>query len=89
MRIFADVFGLPAKRNLINGAAGLGSAICAAVAVNAYRGFDDAVKHMVKIRDTFTPDTGNTAIYHQMNTVYKNITAHTDPILQLSYPIFK
>jgi sugar (pentulose or hexulose) kinase len=35
MQIFADVFGLPAVRNEITDAAGLGSAICAAVAARA------------------------------------------------------
>ncbi len=37
MQITADVFGVTAVRNVINGAAGLGAAICAAVATGHYR----------------------------------------------------
>lgn len=39
MQIFADVFNIPVVRNEVNGAAGLGSAICAAVAANVYDSF--------------------------------------------------
>ena len=53
MQIFSDAFGLPADRNVVNGAAGLGSAICAAVATGAYPDFPSAVAKMVRIRDTF------------------------------------
>ena len=51
MQIFADVFGIKAVRNVVNGAAGLGSAICAAVACGAYASFEEAVENMVKIKD--------------------------------------
>jgi sugar (pentulose or hexulose) kinase len=88
MQIFADVFGLPASRNVVNGAAGLGSAICAAVAVNAYDSFDTAVEKMVKVRDVFKPNEENVKLYARMNDVYKDITNHTDAILQKSYEIF-
>ena len=49
MQIFADVFDIPVVRNEVNGAAGLGSAICAAVAANVYDSFESAVEHMVRI----------------------------------------
>ena len=48
MQIFADVFDIPVVRNEVNGAAGLGSAICAAVAANVYDSFESAVEHMVR-----------------------------------------
>ncbi|HEY3424872.1 MAG TPA: FGGY family carbohydrate kinase [Negativicutes bacterium] len=89
MQIFADVFGIPASRNVVNGAAGLGSAICAAVAVGAYDSYKTATANMVKTRDTFQPNRENTDLYRKMNDeVYKNITAYTDEILKKSYPIF-
>ena len=52
MQILADVFQMPTVRNEVNGAAGLGSAICAAVAAGIYAGFDEAVAGMVRIKDT-------------------------------------
>jgi sugar (pentulose or hexulose) kinase len=89
MQIFTDVFGVPAVRNQVNGSASLGAAICAAVAVGAYPGFDEAIAAMVKIRDRFQPIPEHTSIYKQMNEkVYKHITGYSDEILKKSYPIF-
>lgn len=88
MQIFADVFGIPAKRNVVNGAAGLGAAICAAVAVNAFKDFDEAVEKMVKVKDVFTPNPENSQMYGQLTEIYKDITNHTDPILQKTYELF-
>ena len=89
MQIFADVFGLPASRTVVNGAASLGSAICAAVAVGAHESYDEAMNKMVRTRDSFMPDSKNHALYTRMNEeVYKSITRYTDEVLKKSYPIF-
>lgn len=89
MQIFADVFGLPAYRNVVNGAASLGSAICAAVALGVYVDYKTAIEKMVKIKDRFQPNQENNALYQKMNDeVYKNVTLYTDEILKKSYPIF-
>lgn len=89
MQIFADVFNLPASRNVINGSASVGSAICAAVATGAYDGFSAAIENMVKIRDTFQPNAENAQVYARLNDeAYKTITSCTDEILKKTYPIF-
>ena len=88
MQIFADVFDIPVVRNEVNGAAGLGSAICAAVAAGVYDSFEDAVAHMVRIKDTFTPVPENVEVYKKMIPVYSEITKYTDPVLKKSYEIF-
>lgn len=88
MQILADVFGLPTVRNVVNGAAGLGSAICVAVATGAYADFDEAVANMVKIKDTFEPNTDNASFYNKMYPVYSGITVHTDEVLKASYDLF-
>ncbi|MEL7608704.1 MAG: FGGY-family carbohydrate kinase [Bacillota bacterium] len=83
VQIFADVFGVPVVRNVMNGAAGLGSAICAAVATGAYASFDEAVKHMVKIRDVFEPNMKNHRLYTKINAeVYSKISPETDGLLR-------
>lgn len=89
MQIFADVFGVPAVRNVVNGAAGVGSAICAAVATKAYGSFDEAVEHMVKVKDVFTPNPENTELYGKLLAIYADVTNHTDDILKKTYEIFK
>lgn len=90
MQIFSDIFGLPVSRNVVNGSASLGSAICVAVATGVYEDFETAIQRMVKIKDTFYPNSKNTELYKVINDeVYKHITKSTDEILQKSYPIFK
>lgn len=89
MQIFADVFGVPAVRNVMNGAAAVGAAICTAVALNIYPSFEAATKGMVRIRDEFQPNMENHELYTRMNEeAYKHITKATDPILQKTHPIF-
>ncbi len=90
MRIFADVFGIPSSRSVGGGGAGLGSAICVAVATGVYPDFETAVARMTKSRESFAPDPANVDVYRRMNeTVYKIIPAATDEILKRSYPIFQ
>ncbi len=89
MRIFADVFGIPASRSTDGGGASLGAAMCAAVAAGAYPDMGSAAAAMAGPRESFTPDPNNTAIYQRMNqTVYHDIRSHTDALFERSYPIF-
>jgi sugar (pentulose or hexulose) kinase len=89
MQIFADVFGLPAHRNVVNGSAGMGAAICAALALGIYRDRQAAIDNMVRQRDTFTPVREHAARYDKINTqVYQHIVPATDDLLQKSYQIF-
>ncbi|MCP1109784.1 FGGY-family carbohydrate kinase [Ohessyouella blattaphilus] len=89
MQIFADVFGISAVRNEVNGAAGLGSAICVAVACNVYKDFDEAIANMVRIKDSFTPNAENVAMYGRIREVYDDITGYTDPLLKRMHEIFE
>ena len=89
MQIFADVFGLPASRNVVNSSAGLGSAICAALALGIYNDYREAVARMVRVRDVFQPNAARHALYRRMNEeVYRYITYYTDEILKKAYSIF-
>jgi len=90
MRIFADVFGVPAHRTVGASGASLGSAICAAVATGAYPDFETAAARMAGERETFRPDLATTATYARViDDVYTRIRAATDPILERSFPIFR
>jgi len=89
MRIFADVFGIPASRSVGNGGASLGAAICAAVATGVYPDYETAAARMTKSRESFAPDRANTEVYRRMNVpVYDTIRDATDEVLERSYPIF-
>jgi len=90
MQIFADVFGVPARRNVVNGSASMGAAICTALALGVYKDNEEAIEHMVKRRDTFIPIDENVKRYKEMNeNVYKHISSYTDELLNKSHEIFK
>lgn len=76
MQIVADVFGVTAVRNVVNGAAGLGSAICVAVAAGLYRNFEEAVRNMVKPEREFHPDEDAHRVYTGINEgAYRDLAA--------------
>ena len=67
MQIVADVFGIRAVRNVVNGAAALGSAVSAAVATGLYRDYEEAVSAMVHEQDVFFPDNTHKEVYARLN----------------------
>lgn len=90
MSIFADVFGIPASRSEGGGGAGLGAAMCAAVAIGSYPDFDTAAARMARPRESFAPNPMNVGVYRRMNeAAYREAPALTAEILKRSYPIFK
>lgn len=89
MQIIADVYGIPATRNLVNEPVSLGSAICAAVGTGVYSDFPTAIKNMVHQKDIFYPDTKVSKFYNEINKeIYKNLPDHTDKILQKAHKYF-
>lgn len=86
MQIFADMYGVKTVRNVINGAASLGAAICVAVATNLYDSFEEAVKNMVKQKDEFIPNEENHKIYNKINSgVYKDLPKLLESTLKTMY----
>jgi len=89
MQIFADVFGVPAHRNVVTDSASMGAAICTALASGLYRDRQEAIDNMVRRRDTFRPVKENTALYRKINkAVYQHIVPATDDLLMASHRIF-
>jgi len=85
--IFADVFNIPVVRNQVRSAAGLGSAICVAVACGVYPDLESAIDHMVHLADETTPNPNLTGLYSQLGEVYTDISAQTDVILERTFSI--
>ena len=85
--IFADVFGIPAARAKMNNAAGLGSAICAAVSQGLYGPWDDAIDNMVSWESPLAPDETNHDLYQQLSCIYEEIPSLTDNIFEQSYKL--
>mgnify|MGYP004703909201 CR=1 FL=1 len=89
MQIFADVFGVPAYRNQVNGSAGMGAAICAALALGIYRDRQEAIENMVRIRDCFTPAEANVSLFREINeNVYRHLAGQNEALLKKSHEIF-
>lgn len=89
MKCMADAFGLPAYKNVVNGAASLGTAINVAVGLGVYSDYKEAVEKMVKIKEVIEPDMKNNDIYNRMNEVYKSIPSSIENVLKRSHKIFK
>lgn len=88
MQIFADVFGVVAHRNVVNGSASMGAAICVALALGVYKNRQEAIENMVKRRDSFHPIAENVSLYRKINDeVYKHIAECTDELLKRSHNI--
>lgn len=87
MQIFADVFDIPVVRNVVRDGAGLGAAICTAVACHIYPSFDEASRNMVRRLDRFEPNPTNVGLYAQLRSVSAELTAHTEAILEKTHRI--
>ncbi|MGW5231530.1 FGGY-family carbohydrate kinase [Streptomyces nodosus] len=88
MQIHADVHGIPARRAEASSAAGLGSAICAAVGLGAYADFGEAVAAMVRPGEIFLPSQAHHHLYRRLEKVHREVRGHTDAIYRRTYDIF-
>lgn len=88
MQIFADVFGVPATRNVVNGSASMGAAICTALALGIYQSRQEAIDTMVRRRDSFHPIEKQVDLYDRLNReVYRKLAPAMDSILLASHHI--
>ena len=72
-QITANMFGLPLSRIQTNESSALGAAVCVFVSRGEYESYEDAVDHMVHLRDTFEPDMAEHALYQQ---IYDEVFTH-------------
>jgi len=90
MQIVADVFGLPAVRNVVNGAAALGAVISAAVATGFYSTYDEAVENMVHKKDAYEPDRERHARYTRINEgAYIHLSMMLDATLRTIHEAYE
>ncbi len=88
MQIFADIFGVPTRRNAMKGSAAVGCAVNAGIAVGVFSSYEQATQKMVRMGEHFTPNTQNHALYCALNQqVYQRVNAQLDPLLQALSPL--
>ncbi len=89
MRVYADVFGIPALRSAHGAGAALGAAVCAAAGVGLHADIETAAAAMTGRRERVEPDLATTELYRRVHErVYGSIRTTTDALLERSFPLF-
>lgn len=80
-QILADTFNLPVMRIHTHEASSIGAAMVAFVANGEFESFDEAIKSMVHVKDTFLPDAENHRVYQDLyDRVYKKLYRKVRPL---------
>jgi len=82
MQIVADVLRRPTRRTGLDGAAGLGSAVCAAVGAGLHPDWVRAVAAMVRSGQRFQPDHRSVEAYQPIRVAYRDLHSFTDPLFE-------
>lgn len=83
MQLTADIFNLVAEQPSTFETSALGAAIDAAVGLNVFSSFKDAVNSMTKISKTYEPDPENSKIYHDLfEKVYMKMYSKMKPLYE-------
>ncbi|MBF4574821.1 FGGY-family carbohydrate kinase [Frondihabitans sp. VKM Ac-2883] len=79
-QILADVFDRPVHRPRTTDGAGLGAAVCAAVATGVHPSFAAAQEAMVSVRDEFVPDPVANGVYCALEPIHASTARATDDL---------
>ncbi len=80
-QITANMFGLPVIRIQTHEASGLGASIAGFVAMGEFQSYEEAISHMVHIKDTFQPNMEEHIVYEKLyKYVYKRIYPRLLPL---------
>ena len=80
-QIAADVFGLPVSRIQTHEASTIGAAMVAFVAQGVFSDYDDAIAHMVQMKETFAPSAENHEVYmNYYKAAYTKLPGRLHPV---------
>jgi sugar (pentulose or hexulose) kinase len=80
-QITANMFGLPVIRIQTHEASGLGASVAGFVALGEFKSYEEAISHMVHIKDRFYPDMEEHCTYEKLyKYVYKRIYPRLLPL---------
>jgi len=81
MQITADIFNMPAYKPHTYETSSLGAAINAAVGMNYYQEYNEAVKSMTRPGEQYLPDSNNVHMYNQLyEKVYSKMYKRLQPL---------
>jgi len=72
-QIKADILGRPISTLWVSEATSLGTAILAGVAIGEYSSVEEAVEHLVRVRETFEPDPERHRRYTERFALYRKL----------------
>lgn len=80
-QITADMLGVPVTRVQTHETTGLGAAILGFCGLGEFENVREAAKHMVRVKDVFTPDFANSRAYRRLySEVYKGMFPALKPL---------
>ena len=80
-QIAADLFGLPVHRIQTHEASAVGCAMVAFLSQGIFKDYEEAIGHMVRKRDVFTPDEEKHRIYMELyDKAYSRLESRMKPI---------
>jgi len=79
-QIAANMFGLPVSRIQTHEACGLGSSMVGFVSCGIFNSIEDAIKNMVRTKDTFKPDMKEHQKYVNYYKVYDKMYRKLEPL---------
>lgn len=79
VQIIADVLGLPVHRAVLDDAAGIGAAVCAAVGSGLHPGWDEALSAMTALAPAVTP-SGDSDRYGRLRGWHREIRRQLDEL---------
>ena len=81
MQLTADIFNKNADKPHTYETSALGAAINAAIGMGFYNNYEDAVKNMCRISETYTPIKKNVEIYDKLySQVYSKMYKRLQPL---------
>ncbi|MCK9414411.1 MAG: carbohydrate kinase [Prolixibacteraceae bacterium] len=79
-QLFADVMKYPVETVDIGETGALGCAMTAAVAVGEFKNFEEAAKHMIKVKNRMEPNPQNVPVYEKKYALYKQVISALDGV---------
>lgn len=89
-QITADMLGVPVMRVQTHETSGLGAAILGFTGMGEFTSINEAVRSMVRVADTYTPDPANSKLYRRLyRDVYKGMFTALKPLYRQSNAILE
>ncbi len=89
-QIMADIGGIPIHRMQTHEVGSIGSSLIAFVSLGIHKSYDEAIKNMCHITDTFLPNMIDHEFYKKIySKIYKKVFGKLEPLYKQIMPLMK